>query len=461
MFEFLKKKIKKSIDDVKKAFTSKEEKPTAEVRPLEPVRPEEEKVAEEIEKEVLAEEATEAQPKPPDEAAEQQALEEPLTKEEQKVAVEVPSEIVEEEKKEIKHALEKVETKTEEMKEEVKEVKRAIIESHKKKESIFKKITKAITGEKKKEAPTPAKEVPAVRKQETGFAEKISKAIFEKKLSESEFEKIFRDLEISLLEANIAFEVIQLLKKNLKDKFVDHQVKRGKVEEIIMDTIGKTFKDILIEKDPNEILHTIKENKKEGKPTSFLFLGVNGVGKTTSLAKMTKWLQKNDHSVVIAASDTFRAASIEQLEKHAENLGVKVIKHKYGADPAAVAFDAIEYAKAHKIDCVVIDSAGRQHSNTNLMDELRKLKRVAKPTFTIFIADALTGNDAVEQAREFSEKIGYDFSILAKADVDQKGGAILSVSYISKKPIAFLGVGQSYNDLEPFDKEKVLEKLLK
>lgn len=176
---------------------------------------------------------------------------------------------------------------------------------------------------------------------------------------------------------------------------------------------------------------------------------------------MVKWLQKNGYSTVIAASDTFRAASIEQLEKHAERLGVKVIKHKYGADPAAVAFDAIEYAKAHKIDCVLIDSAGRQHSNTNLMDELKKLKRVAKPTFTIFVADALTGNDAVEQAREFSEKIGYDFSILAKADVDQKGGAILSVSYISKKPIAFLGVGQDYADLEPFNKEKILEKLIK
>ena len=211
---------------------------------------------------------------------------------------------------------------------------------------------------------------------------------------------------------------------------------------------------------PEEIIKKIEENKSKGEPTKILFLGVNGVGKTTSLAKMCYWLQSKGYSVVISASDTFRAASIEQLEIHANKLGVKVIKHEYGADPAAVAYDAIEYAKAHKIDVVLIDSAGRQHSNTNLMDELAKIKRVAKPDFTIFVADALTGNDAVEQAKEFG-KIGFDAIILGKADVDQKGGAILSVSYVSGKPILFLGVGQDYKDLEPFDKEKLLDKLLK
>jgi len=455
MFEFLKKKIKQSIEDVKKALTSKKEESPKEVLPLEPINSEEEKVAEEIEKEVLQEEATRLPET--DNVTEPEYIEEPLTEEEKEVAIEIPKEIKEEEKKETEQVLEKVEEKAEELKEEINEIKHEVKEVHKKKESLFKKITKAITGEKKKRLLPVTEEV----KNPAGFAEKISKAIFEKKLSESEFEKIFRDLEISLLEANIAFEVIQLLKENLKKRFVDQQIKRGKVEEIILKTIEETFREILAEKNPKEIEHTIKENRKEGKPTSFLFLGVNGVGKTTSLAKMVKWLHNKEYSVVIAASDTFRAASIEQLEKHAESLGVKVIKHKYGADPAAVAFDAIEYAKAHKIDCVLIDSAGRQHSNTNLMDELHKLKRVAKPSFTIFVADAMTGNDAVEQAREFSEKVGYDFSILAKADVDHKGGAILSVSYISKKPIAFLGVGQSYDDLEVFDKEKVLEKLIK
>jgi len=409
MFEFLKKKLKKSIDDIKTAITVKKEE-IIETPPIEPIKPEEEQVAEEVIKEVLEKEAEE-NIIISDTGIESEFVEEALTKEEIKAAEEVTKEIIEEAKP--------------------------------KKEGIFKKLSKAIGGKKPE------------------FAEKISRAILEKKLSEPEFENIFKELEISLLEANIAFEVIQLIKENLKKHFVNQHVKRGKVEETILKTIESTFREILSEKNPKEIEQRIDENKQLRKPTSFLFLGVNGVGKTTSLAKMVKWLQNSNYSCVIAASDTFRAASIEQLEKHAEKLGVKVIKHQYGADPAAVAFDAIEYAKAHGIDCVLIDSAGRQHSNTNLMDELRKLRRVAKPDFTIFVADSLTGNDAVEQAREFSERIGYDFSILAKADVDHKGGAILSVSYISQKPIAFLGVGQAYEDFEPFDKEKLLAKLIK
>lgn len=444
MFEFLKKKLKQAVENVKNTFGKKEEI-KKEVLPIEPVKPEEEKVAEEIKKEVLEELAPTT---PPDIGKEPEFIEEQFKEEEKEIAKEVQEEVKKEEEKKVEKALEKVETKTEELEEEVKKVTQAIKESHKKKESLFKKIQKAIVGEKKPEA-------------KPSFAEKISKAIFEKKLSEQEFEAVFRDLEISLLEANIAFEVVQLVKENLKQKFVNQSVKRGKVEEIILNTIKDTFKEIMAEKDQNEIISVINENKKLGNPTKFLFLGVNGVGKTTSLAKMVRWLQKNGYSCVIAASDTFRAASIEQLEKHAEKLGVKVIKHQYGADPAAVAFDAVAYAKAHKIDCVLIDSAGRQHSNQNLMDELHKLKRVAKPDFTIFVADAMTGNDAVEQAREFAQKVGYDFSILAKADVDQKGGAILSVSYVSQKPIAFLGIGQDYEDLEPFKKEKILEKLLR
>jgi fused signal recognition particle receptor len=249
------------------------------------------------------------------------------------------------------------------------------------------------------------------------------------------------------------------LKQRLKEELVEKQIPRGKTEEIMLNTIRGTFTEVLLGEEPDKVLEHIKENKKKGEPTKFLFLGVNGVGKTTSLAKMCYWLQKNNFSVVFAASDTFRAASVEQLEKHASNLGVNVVKHKYGGDPAAVAFDAIEHAKSKGIDVVLIDSAGRQHTSQNLMDELKKLKRVAKPDFTIFVADALTGNDAVEQAREFGNQIGFDLIILGKADVDQKGGAILSVSYVSGKPILFLGVGQDYKDLEPFDRNKTIEKL--
>ncbi|MCD6547082.1 MAG: signal recognition particle-docking protein FtsY [Nanoarchaeota archaeon] len=363
MFEFLKKKLKQSIEGIKKAFKEEEEEVKEETK---------EEITEEVEKEV-------------------------------------------EVKEEIK-------------KEEVKKPKLL--------ERIFKKKEKK---EKPKEKP---------------------KLLFEKRLSEEEFEKFFKNLEISFLQANVAYEVIQLLKEKLKEELVDKPVKRGKVEEKILNTIKQTFEEILIQMSPQKIIDKIEENKRIGEPTKFLFLGVNGTGKTTSLAKFCKWLQDKGYSVVLSASDTFRAASIEQLEKHAKNLGVKVIKHKYGADPAAVAYDAIAYARAHNIDCVLIDSAGRQHTSKNLMDELAKLKRVAKPDFTIFVADALTGNDAVEQAKEFG-KIGFDAAILAKADVDQKGGAILSVSYVSEKPILFLGVGQDYKDLEPFDKEKLIQRLIK
>jgi len=347
-------------------------------------------------------------------------------------------------KKKLKESIDGIKNAFQEPKEE-KEVEEELKEEEKLEEKPEKKgfLSKVFSKKEKEEIPK---------------KKKIA-SLFEKKLSEEEFEKFFKKLEISFLEANIAYEVIQLIKERLKQELINKSVKRGKVEEKIIKTISNTFRDILLEMNPDEIIKKIDENKKNNEPTKILFLGVNGVGKTTSLAKICYWLQQKGYSVVISASDTFRAASIEQLEIHANKLGVKVIKHKYGADPAAVAYDAIEYAKAHRIDVVLIDSAGRQHSNLNLMDELAKIKRVAKPDFTIFVADALTGNDAVEQAEEFS-KIGFDAIILGKSDVDQKGGAILSVSYISKKPIMFLGVGQGYDDLEQFDKEKLIKKLI-
>lgn len=183
---------------------------------------------------------------------------------------------------------------------------------------------------------------------------------------------------------------------------------------------------------------------------------MNGVGKTTTIAKVAKWLKRNGFSCVFAASDTFRAASIEQLEELGRQIGVKTIKYEYGADAAAVAFEAIRYAKAHNIDVVLIDSAGRQYTNVNLMDELAKIKRVSKANVTIFVCDALTGNDAIYQALEF-QKIGYDYIIVAKADLDEKGGTIVSISYVTRKPILFLGVGQGLDDLEPFKKEKVIK----
>jgi fused signal recognition particle receptor len=201
------------------------------------------------------------------------------------------------------------------------------------------------------------------------------------------------------------------------------------------------------------------EEAKKSKPFVVCFIGINGSGKTTTIAKVANYLKKNGLSVILAAADTFRAAAIDQLQEHADKLGVKLIKHDYGSDPAAVAFDAVKHAKSLDKDVVLVDTAGRLHSNVNLMDELSKVVRVAKPDLKLFVGESITGNDCVEQAQKFNEAIGIDGIVLSKADIDEKGGAALSVSYVTKKPILFLGIGQEYDDLEVFDKEKMLSSV--
>jgi len=190
-----------------------------------------------------------------------------------------------------------------------------------------------------------------------------------------------------------------------------------------------------------------------------VFFGINGTGKTTTIAKVANLLLKNKISCVLAAGDTFRAASIEQIQHHADNLNLKVIKHDYGADPAAVAFDAIKHAKAHNIDAVLIDTAGRMHTSGNLLSEMEKICRVTDPDLKIFVAESIAGNDAIQQAKNFDETIGIDGAILTKADVDDKGGTAISISYVTKKPILFLGTGQEYDNIEVFNKEKFIEHL--
>lgn len=197
------------------------------------------------------------------------------------------------------------------------------------------------------------------------------------------------------------------------------------------------------------------------KPLIIVFVGINGVGKTTTIAKIAKLFLEKDYSVVLACSDTYRAGSMEQLEEHAKRLGINMIKHQYGADAAAVAFDAINHAIAHGLSVVLIDTAGRIQTNKNLMEEANKIVRVAKPDLTIFVGDALTGNDALSQAEEFGNYVNIDASILTKADADAKGGAAISISYVTRKPIIFLGVGQEYGDLMRFDIDSLIERILK
>ena len=289
-----------------------------------------------------------------------------------------------------------------------------------------------------------------------GFFERLKDKIVTTKISEERFEDLFSDLELILMENNVALEVIEKIKYDLKQSLVEKPIKRTRIEETIKASLKNSIDDLFKIEEVN-LLKIIKQ--KTEKPFVIAFFGINGSGKTTTIAKIADLLKKNKISCVLAASDTFRAASIGQLQHHADRLGIKIIKHDYGSDPAAVSFDAIKHAKAKNIDVVLIDTAGRLHSNANLMEEMKKIVRVAKPDLKIFVGEAITGNDCIEQAKSFNDMIGIDGIILAKADVDEKGGAAISVSYVTKKPIMYLGVGQEYKDLKEFEPKLIVEGL--
>lgn len=281
------------------------------------------------------------------------------------------------------------------------------------------------------------------------------KKLLSKKITEDTFEDLFFDLEVTLLENNVATEVIDKIRENLKEELVNTTAPRGSVSERVSSTLENTLKEVM-SVGGKDLLEMCSEKK----PLVVCFFGINGAGKTTSIGKLTRYFQRNDKSVVLAAADTFRAAAIDQLQEHADALGVKMIKHDYGSDPAAVAYDAIEHAKSKGIDAVFIDTAGRLHNNSNLMQEMEKIIRVAKPDVKIFVGESITGNDCVEQAKKFDEIVGIDGIILSKADIDEKGGAALSISYVTGKPILYLGMGQGYDDLERYDRDKMLKNLI-
>jgi len=289
-----------------------------------------------------------------------------------------------------------------------------------------------------------------------GFFAAIKENITTTRINEAQFDKLFWELELALMENNVAVEVIEKIKDDMKKQLVGNPIMRTRVEGTIQETLKDSINSLFETSDAN-LIDEIK-NKKE-KPYVVVFFGINGSGKTTTIAKLANMLKEKKISCALAASDTFRAASIEQLQIHADRIGINLIKHGYGSDPAAVAFDAIKHAKAKNIDVVLIDTAGRMHSNTNLVDEMKKIIRVAKPDLKIFVGESITGNDCVEQAKTFNEAVGIDGIILAKADIDEKGGAAVSISYVTKKPILFLGTGQEYGDLEAVDSEVIMKNL--
>jgi fused signal recognition particle receptor len=290
----------------------------------------------------------------------------------------------------------------------------------------------------------------------------VTSAVREKRLSDEELDKVAFDFQLSLIESDVAQNVAEKLTDEVEKGLSGAKVDRSEeASEVVGERLAEALKSAFAKAGTVDIFANIREKNKTGEPYVVLFLGINGTGKTTSIAKFANILKKKGLSVVCAAGDTHRPGAIEQLTEHADRLQLKVVSQRYGADPAAVGRDGVLYAKAHHVDCLLIDSAGRMQTNQNLMEEMAKVARVVKPDFKMFVADALTGNDAVSQAELFNKHVGFDGVILTKADADVRGGAALSIVYSTGKPVLFLGVGQGYDDLAPFDSQRFLESLLK
>ncbi|MGD6934269.1 MAG: signal recognition particle-docking protein FtsY [Candidatus Bathyarchaeia archaeon] len=298
-------------------------------------------------------------------------------------------------------------------------------------------------------------------KLKSGFKGLVSK-VTTTELKADNLNPILSDFKMSLAENDVAFPVADKICDELETRLTGVPIKRlDDRKKLVEDNLRQVLLDVLQTDNRIDLLEKIAEKRKKAEPYVLMFVGINGTGKTTTIAKVAQFLREKGYSVVLAGADTYRAGSIEQLEEHGRRLGIRVIKHTYGADPAAVAFDTISHAKAHGINVVLIDTAGRMQTNQNLMNELIKVKRVVKPDLVVFTVDSLIGNDAVMQAEEFNKAIGIDATILTKVDADVKGGSSLSVTYVTQKPILFIGVGQSYKDLEIFDPEKFVKMILR
>jgi len=298
-------------------------------------------------------------------------------------------------------------------------------------------------------------------KLKSGFKGLVTK-VTTSELKPENLRPLLSDFKMTLAENDVAFQVADKVCEEMEKRLTGVQVKRLEDrKKIIEDNLRQVLLEVMLTDKKIDLLQKAEEKRQKKESLILLFVGINGTGKTTTIAKVAQFFKDKKYSVVLAGSDTYRAGSIEQLEEHARRLNLKMIKHQYGADPAAVAYDAIGHAKAHGINIVLIDTAGRMQTNQNLMNELSKVKRVVKPDFTILTVDSLAGNDAVQQAEEFNKCVGIDATILTKVDADVKGGAALSVTYVTQKPILFIGVGQAYKDLEVFNPEKFVNMILR
>ena len=295
-------------------------------------------------------------------------------------------------------------------------------------------------------------------KKKASFGSKLKVLITEREilLSEKDISEPLEELEIILLENDVAFDAANAIIEQMKTELIGQKRRiRTSSEEFVTQALRNALLNVL--GDGFSLTDYIDTHEK---PVKVLFTGVNGAGKTTTIAKVAHYLKKNGYSVVIGSGDTFRAGANEQMKTHAERVGVKVINHQEGADPSAVLFDAVSYAKAHNIDVVLADTAGRFHNRTNLMNQLDKIRRVISPDIVAYVDEAVAGNDAVIRSEEFNNTVGTDVVVLTKADMDTKGGAAISITYTIKKPIMFLGVGQGYDDVIPFEPQKLVDELL-
>ncbi len=289
----------------------------------------------------------------------------------------------------------------------------------------------------------------------------VTSAVREKQLTEGQLDEVVFNFQLSLIESDVAQSVAEALTHEVEKSLAGTKVDRSAdPSEVVGERLATVLESAFARAGTVDLIANIKEKNKAGEPYAILFLGINGTGKTTTIAKVASFLKKSGISVACAAGDTHRPGAIEQLTEHADRLSMKVVSQRYGADPAAVGRDGMLYAKAHHIDCLLIDTAGRMQTNQNLMEEMSKIARVVNPDFKMFVADALTGNDAVSQAELFNQHVGFDGVVLTKADADVRGGAALSIVYSTGKPVLFLGVGQGYDDLAPFDTQKFLSSLL-
>ncbi|HYK92766.1 MAG TPA: signal recognition particle-docking protein FtsY [Thermoplasmata archaeon] len=315
-------------------------------------------------------------------------------------------------------------------------------------------IKARLTGRGREAAAAAAPEAPT----SSGTAESaFTDGILGSKVNDAKLEDILDDLEIVLLQSDVALPVVERLRRDLRKQLQGKKLRWGSdLEDVVRSSLEESIRSILGLAAPDLVAAV---RAKTPKPYIVLFVGVNGTGKTTTVAKVAGWLRDQGLGVVIAAGDTFRAGAIEQLLVHGERLGIRVVRQQEGSDPAAVAFDAVEHARARKVDIVLIDTAGRQHTNENLIEEAKKIRRVVHPDLTLFVGDALSGNDVPEQARQFQEALGVDGLVLTKLDADAKGGAALSVAFVTKKPIVFVGVGQGYADLRRFEPEWMVRRI--